>query len=141
MDLNENRLLCFIVVDDAVAKEISSQAGEAFLRGFVLQNRKTGKVWACYRFRYDDERRNWYRLDPHPEKKLQGAQSELEVGIAKAFRLAARAQTGRDIEVSSFYPPDDHGDPIKTLDWLRKMDLIHRPRKLEVQQSDKKEGP
>jgi hypothetical protein len=127
---NEEKLLCLVVLDDRYAKRIVPNAGEAYLRGFIVQNRETKKISARMRFRYEDGRDTWFALDPSPGKPVN---EQLEVGeIADRMTLAflqplkmmgVRDKAARDA-IECHFPPDDGGDPGKTIIWLEMKDLI-----------------
>jgi hypothetical protein len=123
--LNEEKLLCHIVLDDVYAQKLSCRAGTAFFRAFIVQNRSTGIISMKYRFRYrNPDERNWYVVEP----KQQGpnTMAKLRDSIAKVLSISATTQSGGGPPppLYFFYPPDDDGDPAKTLLWMKQQDLI-----------------
>jgi hypothetical protein len=123
---NEERLLALVVLADHVGDELSSRAGEAFLRAFIVQNRSTGLIGMRFRFRYSDHD-SWFAIFP---KEQTDAFRSLREGIAHVV-LTAAATMGlacSPLDVMSFEPPDDEGDFRRTIAWLAERDLIHAPR-------------
>ena len=128
-DLRRHKLLCLIVLDDEVATVISSKAGEAFFRAFIVEERATGTIYMNQRFRYKDGD-SWSRIALSPGKqKLSRAErvAFLEESIGTVLRGALAIMTGAPAPratVQSFFPPDPDGDPQDTMDWLLREDLI-----------------
>lgn len=62
--LNKQKLLCFMLVDDALGEKIlgPSANGIAFWRAFIVEDRQTGEVSGFWRFKYPDGNRSWYSL-------------------------------------------------------------------------------
>jgi len=125
----EEKLLCFMVLSDSMAKELTDIAGEAFWRAFIVQNRKTGKITAKYRFKYNDGHRNWFEVAPSKNLSASDTVEYLRDGLETVLKMALDVfgvdpqKIARSIE--SFYPPDDGGDLEKTLEWIRsKPDLF-----------------
>jgi hypothetical protein len=124
-NVGEEKLLCFMVLDDHLAQRISTTAGPAFWRGFILQNRKTGEIFATYRFRYQSGERNWMEL--RPKDQGQGCLKRLHYAMETSVGLAISVMLpGVDVRAAlkSFYPPDDEGHPERTVHWLAERDLI-----------------
>jgi hypothetical protein len=121
---NEERLLCMMLLDDGIAPRLSVRAGPAFWRCFIVQNRKTGIIYAKYRFRYKDpEEDRWYHIVPATQdaNTLQGTREKIEATYRLAVSIAGEAPENA---IQCFYPPDDGGDHMKTIIWLEQQDLI-----------------
>jgi len=112
---NEEKLLCLLLIDDSVAHELSYLAGPAFWRGFVVENRVTGEV--CMRQRFKYKTHTSWSVIRSPGEYLPGTIAALMVGALACKGIAAD-------KLHSFYPPDDDGDPFKTIEWLTQRDLI-----------------
>jgi hypothetical protein len=127
-DLNKEKLRCLVVLDDDVASKLSCAAGPAYCRGFILENRETHEVFALYRFKYEDGERNWFRLIPKEQTSVEAAVEDLRLKIETVLNLAimvfgVKEKAAKDA-ILSFYPPDDEGDPAKTIIWLEQQDLV-----------------
>lgn len=127
---NKERLLCMMVLDDDLAPALSPLAGPAFWRAFIVQNRKTGEVLVKFRFKYKNGERSWYAVTAKDKQNAEAEATRLRCGLEDVLRLALRA-VPLDIDpervdhaVQCFYPPDDEGDPGKTIIWLEQRDLI-----------------
>ena len=122
-ETEKEKLLCMMVLDDDVAAQLSREAGPAFWRGFIVQDRATGQIFAKFRYRYANGERNWYEIQPHQQndQTMLTLRCKLEdslVGIAGHLHIdLSRA-------IKCFYPPDDEGDPTRILSWLEERDLI-----------------
>lgn len=124
-NVNEEKLLCLMLLDDNLAPLMSSDAGPAYFRAFIVENRKTGEVALKLRFRYKRGPRMWTKF---AHKELRGAEAmkEFHAGVVNMLTYAAQG-IGRELPASaikSFYPPDDQGDAGKTIIWLEMQDLI-----------------
>lgn len=119
---NKEKLLCLIVLDDGIVQKMMPGAPPAFCRAFIVQNRDTGLIYCKYRFKHADGR-NWYRIVP--EEQNADTVEVLRRGFEITFKTAT-AMAGGDYEnaFQCFYPPDDKGDPGKTIIWLEQKDLI-----------------
>jgi len=124
---DQERLHCFLLVDDDVVQNLglSSRAGPAFIRAFIVEDRTTGEMSMKYRFRYiDPDERMWYRIST--DKRGREAVEQFESGLRFVLDEGARLM-GRNLPdgaIQSFYPPDDGGDATRTLMWLDERDLI-----------------
>ncbi len=124
-DVDNEKLLSHIVLSDAYADLLCTDAGDAFFRGFIVENRKTHEVTLKFRFSYRDGKRSWYKVT----SKLQGeaAAGHLRDGISDVLRTGYAAQHGDALPedaIQYFDPPDDHGDGQNTIKWLLERDLI-----------------
>ncbi len=123
---SKERLLCLIVLSDVVAAKLSEGIGaEAFYRGFIVQDRITGRVLMRDRFNYKDEEDYIWRTT-HTKQNQEDSFSYLKKAMNKVMRLAALRMgviLGPD-DLMFFEPPDDQGNPQATLDWLLERDLI-----------------
>lgn len=128
---SEDKLLCFMLVDDAYASKLSPRAAEAFWRGFIVQNRKTGLVHALIRWHYTtatpgQTERKWSNFAPNTQQNVDMAVAELRCGIEDMLRKGAEA-IGVHLPpeaIICFYPPDDEGDYKRTIIWLEAKNLI-----------------
>lgn len=125
---NEEKLLVLGLVSDARAQELSHQAGEAFFRAFIVEDRKSGVIRMNFRFRYKGGKDSWFHVDP--KKQNADTVRELREGIASVVIGASQLMgiTLSPLEVKFFEPPDDGGDFESTIQWLLDHDLIHPPR-------------
>lgn len=127
-NLNEEKMLCLMVLDDSLAKRLSEKAGHAYWRAFILENRTTHRVYAQYRFRYEDDERSWFQIQPREQESLEVAIARLRCGLEDVIRtgLAVFGVEASMIEnaIHCYYPPDDQGDPLKTIVWLEEQDLV-----------------
>lgn len=126
-DLNKEKLRCVVVVDDEVAGKLCSHPGPAYYRGFILEDRETHRVFALYRFKYDDGERSWFRLDPKEQNGVEAMVEHLRCGVEDVLKLGLLVfgVDARLLEnaITFHYPPDDEGDPMKTIVWLEGQDL------------------
>src|SRR6266849_3830927 len=138
-NMNEEKLLCHMLLDDGFAKEVSPIAGSAFWRAFIVQNRKAGVISCKMRWKYfrnGKDERSWVLLEPSIQGDPEELVEHLRCGIEDVLTMSLRA-FGVDEEriqsaVHCFYPPDDGGDPAKTIIWLEQQDLIEiRPAEPE----------
>lgn len=131
---NAEKLLAMIALDDNIADELSPIAGEAFFRAFIVQDRKTAKVEARWRFRYNNGKDSWFSIgEPKEPMSPREIVADLTMKLTKMLIMAARMM-GTPVapdRVRVFEPPDDEGHPQRTIQWLRDMDLIHAPRRAE----------
>lgn len=129
----DEKLLCHIVLNDRFAKDLSSRAGPAFFRGFIVQDRATGIVSMKFRFRYEDDDRQWYEVKP--KEQGPGTMDELRTAMLQIMVEAAALMHKRlpAGSVEFFYPPDDGGQAERTIAWLKEQDLIEVLREERVQ--------
>jgi hypothetical protein len=134
-NLNEERLLCLIVLDDRYAHLLSYMAAPAFFRAFIVRSRTTALVTMRMRFKYANGERPWYEVTL--QKPEQEALEDFRAGIDRILNVAAAAIgcTLPPGAVLFFYPPDDEGDGSKTIEWLQKMDLIEKPEVLSADEA------
>jgi hypothetical protein len=127
-DLDKEKMRCLIVLDDALARHLSSAAGPAFWRGFILKNRVTHQVHALMRYKYKDGQRNWFELRPKNQSSVEAATEELRCGIEDVLKLAMRmygvVPEAVERAIHCYYPPDDDGDPARTALWLDEQGLV-----------------
>jgi hypothetical protein len=131
---SEEKLLCHFLLDDGVAHRLNlCDRPVAFLRGFIVQDRKTGKITCKYRFHQPDGK-SWYHIEATnaEDNNLAYFMDRLKPGLTmatKVFAIGAKKVTPEqsamlDGAIHFFYPPDDGGDPDKTLQWLIEKDLV-----------------
>ena len=139
-NLPKENLRCLVVLSDQIAEAISRNAGDAFWRGFIVEDRETGEIWAKSRFRYKTGD-SWMHLHLTPEQRKRPVKEQIQY-IASSFEkvmrggLALMAGTAKGLEgalrddngvpkglVTCFYPPTPE-DPQATLDWLLAQDLV-----------------
>jgi hypothetical protein len=118
----KEKLLCLLVLDDQHALALSQNAGEAFWRAFIVEDRVTYVITANFRFRYKDHDA-WYTITPK-EQKGRETLKQLEANLRAIFNFGAAILLNKSDVIESFYPPDDEGHPERTLAWLLKKDLV-----------------
>ena len=124
-DGETEKLLCHVVLNDVFAKFLSSRAGDAYFRAFIVENRASGIVSMKFRFRYKEpDEASWFRVC-EDRRGPEAAESLLD-GITRILTMALTiALPGcPDEAVRPFYPPDDGGDPARTVIWLEMQDLV-----------------
>lgn len=124
---NEEKLLCHMVLNDRYAKRVSPIAGKAFWRAFIVQNRATGQISAKMRWNYTTTGRSWIIITPGPEIKdpLLHLRRNLENVLCTALERIGHINPSEAAKaIECFYPPDDGGDGMKTIQWLIEQDLI-----------------
>ena len=128
-DLNTQKLLCFIVLNDAFAEALGFPH-VAFFRAFIVQDRDTGEILMKQRFRHTDGK-SWQRIRLDPERQKQSRaervaflQETIE-GVLRAMVsiLSPDGAAPKDT-VRCHYPPNPDGEPQETLDWLIAEDLV-----------------
>jgi hypothetical protein len=128
-NMNTQKLHCLLVLQDSIAEALSVNAGNAFLRGFITEDRATGEVMAKYRFRYKDHD-SWFHIRLEPEKQRLPVRERVEYlasGMETVFRMGVEMMAGgepapKDIIVCCYPPEPD--DAEKTFDWLVAQDLV-----------------
>ena len=133
-----------MLLDDSFAQKLSVKAAPAFWRAFIVQNRKTGIISAKMRWNYIGKGRSWIEVEPssqgNPEQMLEHLRCSLEDIIKTALIVFGVDQHDAENAIHCFYPPDDGGDPAKTIIWLEQHDLIEvRAEKIEPE-SEKPDG-
>lgn len=127
-DLDREKMICFIVLNDDLAPKLSSLAAPAYFRAFILEDRKTHEIFAKMRFRYDTDEANWYVLHSRPEDDRETAITYLNSGIVGVSQLGMAIcgidATETEDAIQCFYLPDDEGTPMKTVLWLAQHNLI-----------------
>ena len=123
-DVDNEKLLCHILLDDSYAPMLSTRAGPAFFRAFIVENRATGQLSMKFRFKYQDGKRNWFRITPTDGGKT--GIEELRKGVRSGLKTSAifMGIPLPEDAVKFFDPPDDGGDGMKTVAWLVERDLI-----------------
>jgi hypothetical protein len=119
---NDEKLRALIVLDDGVATKLSNGAGNAFFRGFIVEDRETHQVCARFRFRYADHDA-WFSINPSDQADVI---NKLADGLREVLTTAA-AMMGmpvKDCAITRFDPPDDGGDFNHTIAWLLDRDLM-----------------
>lgn len=129
-DIDTEKLLCHMVLDDTFAPLVSSQAAPAFWRAFIVQNRTTGQIKAKIRWNYKVRGRSWTHMTPGPTIKdpMNHCRRALENVLCQAMERMGIDMATAAKAIESFYPPDDEGDPMKTIAWLQERDLVTEPR-------------
>jgi len=129
VNFDEERLLCHMVLDDSFAEDLSHEAGPAFLRVFILENRNSKVVTARYRFLYrrnGEDLREAYVITPPQTGDQEQMVNHLQRTLKSVFQMAMfiKGIPPECIEdaLLSFYPPDDEGDSSKTIAWLLDME-------------------
>jgi hypothetical protein len=124
---NTEKLLCLVLLDDKYAPRLSDRAGQAFARAFIVEDRASGEIRMMFRFRYKDpDERSWYEARPDQKKGIEAVEF-LRHAIQDVWVTATAMLGGRrlpDDAVKAFYPPDDGGDPGRTIIWLEMQDLV-----------------
>lgn len=127
-NMDTQKLHCLIVLNDQIAEVLSSNAGKAFWRAFITEDRESGEVTAKFRYRYKDSD-SWARLLLDPEKQLLPVAERVEY---LAMHMKRLLQAAVEIMVNSpapegvvafFYPPEPD-DAQKTLEWLVAQGLV-----------------
>lgn len=126
-DLNKEKMLCLMALDDGLASKLSVAAGEAYWRGFILEDRVTHKISALFRYSYEDGRKFWYRIPARHEDTAKAVE-DLQVALSSVLKIGLVMMGFGDDEVrhaiESYYPPDDEGDGMKTVLWLDQQGLV-----------------
>jgi hypothetical protein len=127
-NMNTQKLHCLIVLSDDLAKALSYKAGNAFWRGFVVEDRRTGEVEARFRFRYVDGD-SWCKLGLNPDwrnwslqKKVEHFVNSMEFVLRTAAEMMAGTTPPGEM-VTRFYPPNPD-DGRATVEWLIAQDLV-----------------
>jgi len=139
LDLNKEKLRCVLVLEDRLAKRLSPTAGPAYWGGFIVEDRETHVVSAIFRFAYENGNRNWFGLKVPKELSSEDAvgflRCVMEDVVKKGLDIFGLAPTVANNAIHCWYPPDDGGDPAKTLIWLEQQDLVE----IEVKRADEVE--
>jgi hypothetical protein len=132
VNFNTQNLRCLIVLHDQLAKVMSENAGDAFFRAFVVEDRETGEVFVKQRFRYRNGD-SWYEMHLTPEQQKLPIDERIQFmvkGIKKVMLQGMEMLGGAHISKSlakqaimCFYPPKPE-DHKSTMDWLIAQDLI-----------------
>jgi len=127
-DLAKEKMRCLMVLDDVVAGRLSCKAGPAYWRAFIMEDRTTHLVHAKFRFKYDNGKRDWCWKQPKVQTSPEAATEELrcvlEDIMKKGFGVFGIDKTAAENAIQCYYPPDDGGDPMKTLIWLDQQNLV-----------------
>ena len=129
----KEKLLCYMELNDHIAEKLGLPPN-AWWRGFVIEDRATGTVFARYRMKYDGGERHWYEIkseDGKNEASKEVTMKALVKGLEMCVGFLVE-KTGqliglnvdRQEAIRSWYPPDDNGDTNATIDWLIQQDLI-----------------
>jgi len=126
-NLPKENLRCLVVLSDQIAEAISRNAGDAFWRGFIVEDRETGDSWMHLHLTPEQRKRpvkeQIQYIASSFEKVMRGGLA-LMAGTAKGLEGAMRDDNGVPKGlVTCFYPPTPE-DPQATLDWLLAQDLI-----------------
>ncbi len=140
-DLNKEKLRCFMVLDDDLAMKLVRTAGPAYWRGFIMEDRETHLITAVHRFSYADGAKSWFGIKVKeqigPEEAIHGLCCALEDAIKIALSIFGVEPAVTEEAVYCFYPPDDEGEPTKTMIWLEQQGLVE----IEINRRDESEGP
>lgn len=143
---NEERLLCHMLLRDELAARLKlTSEGTTFWRAFIVQNRKSGEVYAKMRFRHKKDKASWSRIHPidqsNAQKTVQYLQSNLEEVLTTALELMHPEIGSAEVRsaVVSFFPPPDDGDGSKTIDWLIAQDLIQIKEVIPVHRTERQQ--
>lgn len=140
-NLPKENLRCLVALSDEIAEVMSAgTAGVAFWRGFIVEDRKTGEIWAKSRFRYKTGD-SWMHLHLEPEKRKLPVKEQVQ-HLASSFErvlrggMAMMAGTAKSLDealredngvpkglVTCFYPPNPE-DAQATFEWLIQQDLV-----------------
>lgn len=134
--VNTEKLLSHVVLNDLYATTLSSNAGPAFFRAFIVEERATGRIKMKYRFKYKDGNRNWFALTH--QKIGEDAIKDFEAGLKEMLIQACATLLGVPLPESAvkfFRPPDDEGDGQRTIVWLIEQDLIEPPEILTEEEA------
>jgi hypothetical protein len=133
----KDKLICFMLVDDSLGIKVCgpSAKGIAFWRAFILEDRQTGEIHAVWRFKYPDGNTSWTEITCTNGLSGDAAKNHLRCALEDVINKANDV-FGLPQKVECFYPPDDGGDPGKTLLWLDEHDLIE----FRVEKIDPKKG-
>lgn len=127
-DLNKEKLRCLIYLDDSLAGRLSCTAGSMYWCAFILENRTTHQVSAQFRFKYVGGEKNWFQIHPkeqtNPEAVIADLRCNLEGVIKIALQVFGVETEAIENAIRCYYPPDDEGDPSRTLLWLDQQDLV-----------------
>lgn len=129
-NMNTQKLHCLLVLQDSIGAVLSDNAGNAFLRGFITEDRESGEIMAKYRFRYKDGDA-WYSIHLDSEKQKLPVKERVEhlaTGMETVFRMGIELMAGGSSPapkdaIVCFYPPEPD-DAEKTFDWLIAQDLV-----------------
>jgi hypothetical protein len=123
---NEEKLRCMLVLSDAYAGLVSHRAGLAFFRAFIVEDRASGEVWMKFLFRYKDpDERRWSQVRPKKKDRDEAVKWLVRAMTHVVSTAAAKLDHKLPPDaLEAFYPPDDGGDPGRTLIWLEMSNLI-----------------
>ena len=127
-DLDKEKIRCLMVLDDGIAGKLSCKAGPAYWRAFILENRETHQVYVQFRFKYQNGEKSWFQTRLKKQTSPEAATEELRCGLEDVMKTGLGA-FGADAEaaenaIQCYYPPDDGGDPAKTIILLEQQDLV-----------------
>lgn len=123
-NIRKEKLLCHMLLDDGIAQRVVPGAAPAYWRAFIVQDRETGIISAKFRFRKPNGDRDWHEIIPalQNDQTVQRLRRSLEAVLRTGLLLVQGINPEHAIK--SFYPPDDGGDPNRTIIWLEQQDLI-----------------
>jgi hypothetical protein len=133
MDTSKEKLLAMIVLPDESALIVFGEPVQGgHLRGFVLEDRKTGEVYAEYRQKYPNGHKHWYEIRPKPGMAKKEAEEYLISGLKTVATLSIQmyprivdGKSESKLEAQAFVVPEDcREDGDKTLQWLLEQDLV-----------------
>ena len=116
LNLNKEKLLCYIDTDDEIAERMIGMKFEGCLRAFIVQDRQSGAIRCTWRIKRPQNGgfvRSWHTITtdrPDPAEYLRE-------NVVKVFeQMTAKTKC--------FFPPDDGGDGMLTARWLEKQGLV-----------------
>lgn len=136
VNLHTHKLIAMAALDDGLGALLSKNAGEAFWRGFLIQDRATGVYTFKYRFNYKGPAgRSWTEIEfVKPRESLDALMEEIRtkmgetlVGIASVI-VAPLPCDSADVFQWHVVPEADREDGNRTLIWMEMHDLVNPPR-------------
>jgi hypothetical protein len=134
IELNKEKVLCMLVLNDDLGAALSDRASDAFWRGFITQNRATGEINGKMRFKYiDPPETSWMACDLSAENQRKSVAERvacLQEGIECIILGSIQERHAENLAppkgaFTTHWPPDDGGDLMATVRWLEEMDLIN----------------
>lgn len=140
VDLTTHKLLAMATLDDNFAHLLSDDAAEAFWRGFLLEDRKTGVLSFTFRFSYVEKGRSWTNIEfVTPRASLEDLIEEIKLKMAMAL-LSGKAAKAAGMGPEAFrwheVPVADREDSKRTMIWMEMQDLVHEPRFVPAEGGD-----
>lgn len=128
-NLETQKLHCLVLLDDDIGKALSSKAGTAFFRAFIVEDRHTGEILTNMRYRYTGHD-SWFRMRVGPDRQHLSGDERVQYlagAVEKSLRTSLANLSGGvpspPEAVLRFYPPHPE-DSQNTIDWLLQQDLV-----------------